>query len=171
MKGKKVYRGTQVIFGERKHLEEVLRSVQRAKLPRERARSEIRALRELIRTRTEELDGINSSWERKFALARKRSASSRDLLRLASRLPLADYLLARALAEHPKAPGELLGMLAGHPYSAVRESVARHPNTPPRVLERMAQDNRDPLWVLVAANPSTPEALRSRLRRRLRGPA
>ncbi len=61
----KVHRGTQVIFGERQHLQEVLRSVEQARLPRARIQSEVRQLKALITTRTEELNRINSAWDRK----------------------------------------------------------------------------------------------------------
>ncbi len=163
-----VYRGSQVVFGERQHLQEVLRSLERARLPRARKRVEVKMLARLIRARTEELNEINPNWERKLKTARNRNATSRELLRLATSLPCDDYLLARVLAEHPEAPGELLKQLASHPYAAVRENVARHPNTPPEVLRKMAEGSREPLWFLVACNPSTPQNLRKRLRARMR---
>ncbi len=160
-------RQSQVIFGERKHLREVLRSVERAKLPRARKKAEVRILRKLIQNRTQELNGINPDWDRKLKRARNPKTASRELLRLATSLPKDDYMLARVLTEHPEAPGELLRELAAHPYAAVRENVARHPHTPGDVLRRMAEDSREPLWFLVACNPSTPQDLRERLRARM----
>jgi hypothetical protein len=82
-----------------------------------------------------------------------------------------DYLLARALTEHPECPGELLAHLASHPYAAVRENVARHPRTPGDVLHRLAGVASEPLWFLVACNPSAPADLRVRLRSRMRSAA
>lgn len=164
----KIYRGTQVILGERKHLEEVLRSVQKARLPAARKRTEVNQLKKLIATRTAELDRINPGWDRKFKKARDPKTSSQELLRLAISLPQDDYLLARTLTEHAEAPPELLEHLASHPYSAVRENVARHPRTPPEVLRRLAVDASEPLWFLVACNPSTPPDLRESLRARMR---
>ncbi len=164
---RRTHRGTQVVFGERQHLRAVLESVRRAGLPRRKKRAEIKLLERLIEARTEELDRINSGWDRKFRKAQIPKTSSRELLRLASALPSDDYLLARTLAEHPEAPGELLRQLAGHPYSAVRENVARHPRTPPDILRKMSEDPKEPLWFLVACNPSTPPDLRDRLRLRM----
>ena len=47
--GKKIHRGSQVIFGERQKLSEVLHSVQKAqRLPRERKVKETRQLKALI---------------------------------------------------------------------------------------------------------------------------
>lgn len=163
----RVHRGSQVIFGERRHLEEVLRSVEGAGLPGARKRREIRHLRQLIRARTEELNQINPAWDRKFRKAQDPKTDSRELLRLAAALPQDDYLLARALTEHPEAPGELLERLATHPYPAVRENVARHPNTPISVLRRLSEDPSEPLWFLVACNPSAPASLRQQLRERI----
>lgn len=156
-----------MVFGERSHLQEVLRSIQRAKLPRARKQTEIRQLTRLIRARTEELNRMNPSWDRKFKKARNPRTSSQELLRTAMSLSSDDYLLARVLAEHPEAPAEMLEYFAGHPYAAVRENVARHPRTPEAVLRRMAEESREPLWFLVACNPSTPEDLRARLRARM----
>ena len=162
-----IYRGSQVIFGERTHLQEVLRSVERADLPRPRKQAEANQLKKLIEVRTGELNRINSSWDRKFKKARDPKTTSRELLRLATSLSPDDYLLARVLTEHPEAPPELLQHLATHPYSAVRENVARHPHTPPAVLRAMVENTREPLWFLVACNPSTPPDLRERLRARM----
>jgi hypothetical protein len=163
-----VYRGSQVIFGERQRLQEVLGSVERADLPRARKHAEVQLLKRLIRTRTEELNRINPSWDRKFKKARNPKATSRQLLRLATSLKADDYLLARVLTEHAEAPAELLRHLASHPYAAVRENVARHPHTPPQLLRKLAEESQEPLWFLVACNPSTPSDLRQRLRTRLR---
>jgi leucine rich repeat (LRR) protein len=164
----RIYRGSQVIFGERQHLQEVLRSVERASLPRRRKQTEAKQISSLIRARTEELNRMNPSWDRKFKKARNPKTTSRELLRLAATLTRDDYLLARSLTEHPEAPSELLTHFASHPYAAVRENVARHPRTPPQVLRKLAEDSREPLWFLVACNPSTPQDLRQRLRTRMR---
>jgi len=164
----KVHRGSQVIFGERTHLEEVLRSVERAKLPRARKQAEIRGLKRLIVVRSEELNRIHPAWDRTFQKARNPRTASRELLKIASELSPDDYLLARVLTEHPQAPAELLAHLAAHPYAAVRENVARHPQTPEAVLRALAEQANEPLWFLVACNPSAPEDLRERLRARMR---
>lgn len=163
-----VHRGSQVIFGEREHLLEILRSVERAKLPGSRKQAELRQLRKLIEVRTEELNRLSPVWDRKFKRARDPRTSSRELRRLATWLATDDHLLARALTEHPQAPPELLESLARHPYAAVRENVARHPHTPPAILRQMAEDGTEPLWFLVAFNPVTPQDLRDRLRTRIR---
>jgi Leucine rich repeat variant len=165
---RRIHRGTQVIFGERKHLEEVRDSFSRAGVPRGRKVAEMKAIARLIDVRTRELNAINPTWDRKFDRARSAATSAGELLRLAASLPADDYLLARVLTEHPAAPPELLASLAEHPYAAVRENVARHPSTPAPVLEKMAGDDREPLWFLVAANPAAPSALRERLRQRMR---
>jgi len=168
---RKVYRGSQVIFGERQHLREVLRSVQAAKLPRPRKEKESRQLQELIRTRTEELNRINPAWDRKYCQALNPQTTPQTLLKLAATLPASDFLLARALSEHPGAPAELLAKLGSHPYAAVRENVARHPNTSAETLRRLAEAPDEPLWFLVACNPSTPPDLRDRLRARMHSAA
>ncbi len=165
--GKAVHRGSQAIFGERQHLQEVLRSVMRARLAGTRRQAEARALKKLIQARTDELNRINPGWDRKFKKARRPNTTAADLVSMASALPQDDYLLARALTEHPNAPGELLRHLAAHPYAAARENVARHPNAPPDVLRKMAEDANEPLWFLVACNSSCPPDLRERLRARM----
>ncbi len=167
-RAKAAFRGSQVIFGERQHLREVLYSVRRSSLPRARKQAEIRKLERLIQTRNDELNRINPAWDRKFKKAHHPTTTARDLLRLAVSLSSGDYLLARVLTEHRNASGELLTRLATHPYSAVRENVARHPNTPVEVLREMAGDTNDTLWFLVACNPSTPDHLRERLRERMK---
>lgn len=164
----KPFRGSQVIFGERRHLEQVLESVGRGRGPSEVRRAETRLLKKLIQARTAELNSINPAWDRKFARANSPSTGVKELMRMGARLPQEDYLLARALSEHPAAPAALLEGLADHPYAAVRESVARHPRTPARVLDRLAKNPREPLWFLVACNPSAPPELSGRLRERLR---
>ena len=161
---KKIHRGSQVVFGERAHLQEVLRSVQQARYPRVRKLTEIRQLKGMIAARTQELNGFSPAWDRKFQQACNPQTTSQTLLRIGSTLHTDDYLLARVLTEHAEAPPELLEHLASHPYSAVRENVARHPRTPAPVLLAMAEDMREPLWFLVACNPSTPFDLRERMR-------
>ncbi|MBZ5543692.1 MAG: hypothetical protein LAO07_08435 [Acidobacteriia bacterium] len=166
---KKVHRGSQVIFGERQKLREVLQSVQRDRR-RSRARTlrEVRLLKALIDARTEELNGVNPHWDRKFQKGQDSNTTGRELLHLAATLPADDYLLARVVTDHRNAPAELLVRLADHPYDAVRENVARHPQTPPEVLRRLAENLDEPLWILVACNPSTPADLRDPLRARMR---
>jgi hypothetical protein len=165
---KHVYRGSQVIFGERAHLWEVLRSIERAKLPRARMRAESKALARLIEARTAELNRLHPAWDRNYKKARHRETTARQLMRMADSLSPDDYLLARVLTEHPQAPPELLERLASHPYAAVRENVARHPHTSSAVLRGMAKNSVEPLWFLVACNPSTPPELRERLREKMR---
>jgi hypothetical protein len=167
-RGKSTFRGSQVIFGERQHLREVLYSVRRSGLSRARKQAEIRKLERLIEARNDELNRINPGWDRKFKKAHNLDTTPRELLRLAVSLSPADYLLARVLAEHKNASGELLARLSNHPYSAVRENVARHPNTPVEILREMAADTGDTLWFLVACNPATPDHLRERLRERMK---
>ncbi len=164
----KIFRGSQAIFGERQKLREVLRSLQAAKLPRARKQREIRQLQALIEARTAELNHISSAWDRRYRQALNPESAAKTLLKLVSTLEESDYLLARALAEHPTAPPEILAQLANHPYHAVRENVARHPATPVESLRRMAEESNEPLWFLVACNPSTPADLRERLRARMR---
>ena len=164
----KIFRGSQMIFGERQHLAEVLRSVRAAKLPSRRKQKEIRALESLIAERTRELDSLTPAWDRKFKKAHDPGTTSADLLRIASFLSKDDYLLARVLTEHAEAPPELLERMASHAYAAVRENVARHPKTPERVLRALAEETNEPLWFLVACNPSTPAELRERLRARMK---
>jgi hypothetical protein len=165
---KKIHRGSQVVFGERAHLQEVLRSVQQADLPRGRKLAEIRQLKRMIAVRTQDLNRFSPAWDRKFQQARDPQTTSQKLLRMGSALHTDDYLLARVLTEHAEAPPELLEHLASHPYAAVRENVARHPRTPATVLRAMAGDSHEPLWFLVACNPSTPSDLRDRLRERMK---
>lgn len=165
---RKTFRGTQVIFGERKHLMEVLLTVQKAKLPRTRKLNEIRQLKKLIAARTAELNQITPRWDANIKKAQSPKATARELTRIAEKLSPEDYLIARALTEHAAAPPQVLARMASHPYSAVRENVARHPRTPPEILRKLAEDSREPLWFLVACNPSTPADLKDRLRARMR---
>jgi hypothetical protein len=157
-----------VVFGERAHLQEVLDSVQRAKLPRSRKLAEIRQLKRMITARTQDLNLFSPAWDQRFRHARNPRTTSLKLLRIGSALHTDDYLLARVLSEHPEAPPELLEHLASHPYAAVRENVARHPHTSAATLRAMAEDAHEPLWFLVACNPSTPSDLRDRLRERMK---
>ena len=165
---KKIHRGSQVVFGERAHLLEVLHSVQHAQLPRARKLAESRQLQRMIAARTQDLNRFSPAWDRKFREARNPQTTSQKLLQMASALHADDYLLARVLTEHAEAPPELLERLASHPYPAVRENVARHPRTPAAVLHAMAEDPHEPLWFLVACNPSAPSDLRDRLRARMK---
>ena len=165
---RKIHRGSQVVFGERAHLQEVLRSVQHAQLPRTRKLVEIRQLKRMIVARTQDLNRFSPAWDRKFQQARDPQTTCRKLLRIGSALHADDYLLARVLTEHAEAPPELLEYLASHPYAAVRENVARHPHTPVAILRAMAEDANEPLWFLVACNPFTPSDLRDRLRERMK---
>lgn len=165
---KSTFRGSQVIFGERQHLREVLASIRRTTLPRARKQAEIRKLERLIQARNDELNRISPAWDRKFKKAHSPATTSRELMRLAASLSSSDYLLTRVLTEHKDAPGELLARLSNHPYSAVRENVARHPNTPAETLRNLAADKGETLWFLVACNPSTPDHLRERLRERMK---
>jgi len=167
-KGGKVHRGSQVIFGERQHLREVLKSLRTAKLPRARMQKELLQLKALIQARTDELNRISPAWDPRYRQALDAASSAQVLLKLAATLASDDFLLARALAEHANAPAEVLAQLASHPYHAVRENVARHPGTPAATLIRLADDAHEPLWFLVACNPSTPAELRERLRARMR---
>jgi hypothetical protein len=165
---KKIHRGSQVVFGERAHLQEVLRSVESAQLPRARKQVEIRQLKRMITARTQDLNRFSPAWDRKFQQARNPRTTAQELLRIGSALHGEDYLLARVLTEHAEAPPELLEHLGSHPYAAVRENVARHPHTPTSVLRAMAELANEPLWFLVACNPSTPTDLRDRLRERMK---
>jgi hypothetical protein len=166
--GGRVHRGSQVIFGERQHLREVLNSIRAAQLPRTRKRKEIRQLQALIQARADELNRISPGWDRRHRLALDAATDAQVLLKLAATLAPDDFLLARALAEHAHAPAEVLAQLASHPYQAVRENVARHPATPAETLTRLAEHESEPLWFLVACNPATPVELRERLRARMR---
>ncbi len=165
---KKIYRGSQVVFGERAHLQDLLRSVRAAQLPRTRKLAEIRQLKRMIAARTKDLNQFSPAWDNKFKQVRNPQTTGQTLLKIGAALHPDDYLLARGLTEHADAPPELLETLAVHPYAAVRENVARHPHTPVTVLRGMAEDKREPLWFLVACNPSTPTDLRARLRERMK---
>lgn len=161
-------RTTQIIFGERRSLENVLRLVRNTRLPADRRHTEVAVLRELIALRTAELNAINSDWDRKADLAGNPQTPARVLEKLGRKLPRNDYYLARALSDHPNASPRLLAQLARHPYGSARENVARHPKTPPATLRALARRRDEPLWYLVAFNPAAPPALRDQLRARLR---
>lgn len=167
-RGGKMFRGSQVIFGERQRLREVLETLQAARLPRTRKQKEVRQLQALIEARTDELNRISPAWDRRYRRALDPESMPPVLLKLCATLQKDDYLLARALTEHPSAPGEILSQLSAHPYHAVRENVARHPHTPSEILLRLAEEPSEPLWFLVTCNPSAPAELRERLRARLR---
>ena len=167
-RGGRVFRGSQVIFGERQRLREVLGTLQAARLPRTRKQREVRQLQGPTEGRTQELNHMNRGWDRRYRQALDPGSNPPTLLKLCVKLQKDDYLLARALTEHPNAPGEILSQLSAHPYHAVRENVARHPHTPPEILLRIAEETSEPLWFLVACNPSASADLRERLRARLR---
>ena len=59
-----------------------------------------------------------------------------DLRQLASLGPWAEWVVAN----HPKAPMDLLEQLAGSPDPQVRGFVARNPNTPEILLAKLAED-------------------------------
>jgi hypothetical protein len=161
-------RTTQIVLGERRSLENVLRLVRSTRLSADRRRTEVAVLRELIALRTAELNAINPDWDRKAELAGNPQTPARQLEKLGRRLPRNDYYLARALSDHPNASPRLLAQLARHPYTSVRENVARHPKTPAATLRALARRRDEPLWYLVAFNPGAPPALRDQLRARLR---
>lgn len=165
----KFRRTSQIVFGERQHLKSVLESIRRSGMPRTQRTAESRNLTRLIARRDQELNRINPAWDRKMRRARNAKTSARGLVRLAQVVPEDDYLLARVLTEHPRAPGELRQVFAVHAYAAVRENVARHPNTPSELLARMARKRGEPLWKLVACNPSAPADLRVLLLARMQG--
>jgi hypothetical protein len=161
-------RTTQIIFGERRSLENVLRLVRSTRLPADRRKTEVAVLRELVALRTAELNAINPDWDRKANLVGNPATPARVLDQLGRKLPRNDYYLARALSDHPNASPKLLALLARHPYTSVRENVARHPRTPAATLRALARRRDEPLWYLVAFNPNAPPALRDQLRARLR---
>lgn len=160
-------RTSQIVFGERRSLENVLRLVRRSRMSAERRRLEASLLRNMIRLRTAELNQINPDWDRKIRQASNRRTGRAVIERLAARLPAADYYLARLLSDHPATPGPVLARLARHPYHSVRENVARHPHTPVATLRALARRKREPLWYLVAFNANAPEKLRQKLRARI----
>lgn len=103
-KSGKIHRGSQVIFGERQHLREVLSSLRTAKLPRARMQKELLQLKALIQARTDELNRISSAWDPRYRQALDPASSAQVLLKLAATLASDNFLLARALAEHANAP-------------------------------------------------------------------
>src|SRR5579864_9413289 len=117
---KAVFRGTQAILGERQHLQEVLRSVRKARIAVARKRAEVGRLTKLVKVRTQELNRINPGWDRKFKKASDPKTTAKELLSLALSLPREDYLLARLITEHAQASAKILKHFARHPYSAVR---------------------------------------------------
>jgi len=163
-----VPRTSQIVFGERKSLEDALRLLRSTQMPAARFRMEDALLRGLIRLRTIELNRINPGWDRKARLASSRRTSAAALRRLARSCPRDDFYLARMISDHPHAPSDVLAHLARHPYRAVRENVARHPRTPVATLRALCRDHREPLWYLVAFNPATPPKLRDQLRARMK---
>ncbi len=164
----KLPRTTQIIFGERQSLQNVLRLFQSTHMPAARRRLEELLLRQLIAMRTAELSAINPGWEDKVRLATNRRTSAARLARLERQTPRADYYLLRSISENPRTPTPTLARLARHPYSAIRENVARHPNASVATLRALCRDKSQPLWYLVAFNPNTPVALREQLRARIR---
>lgn len=160
-------RTSQIIFGERQSLQNVLRLLRSTRLPASRRRLEEALLRGLIQLRTLELNRINSGWDRIVTRAARRRTTAAELRRLNARLRRDDYYLARLLSDHPNTPPDVLARLAKHPYRAVRENIARHPRTPVPTLRALCRDRREPLWYLVAFNPATPEKLRQQLRARI----
>jgi hypothetical protein len=164
----KLARTTQIIFGERQSLQNVLRLFQSTHIPAARRRLEELLLRQLIAMRTVELNQVNPDWERKVQLATNRRTSAARLARLERQTPPADYYLLRSISENPRTPAATLARLARHPYTAIRENVARHPNTSVATLRALCRDTSQPLWYLVAFNPNTPVALREQLRQRIR---
>ncbi|MFQ5696053.1 MAG: hypothetical protein ACE5HB_08695 [Terriglobia bacterium] len=165
--GSGLRRTSQIVYGERQSLDQVLRLLRRTRMPPDRRRIEEHLLRELIRLRTHELRRINPDWERQIRLASNRRTSAATLRRVARRLAPDDYYLARLVSDHANAPADVLKKLSRHAYSSVRENVARHPRTPVATLRALARDRREPLWYLVAFNPSTPTTLREQLRARM----
>jgi len=164
----KLPRTTQIIFGERQSLQNVLRLFQSTRMPTARRRLEELLLRQLIALRTAELNQVNPRWEDKVRLATNRGTSAARLARLERETPRVDYYLLRSLSENPRTPARTMARLARHPYSAIRENVARHPNTSVATLRALCRDKSQPLWFLVAFNPNTPVALREQLRERIR---
>ena len=161
-------RTTQIVFGERQHLLRVLDSVERTKMGTGRLDQERRTLEELIHARTVELNRVNPIWDQKVSMVLSADVRPEVLDQLAREAPEEDYYLLRLISEHPKVPAKTLGLLAQHPYPAIRENVARHPSTDPATLRRLCRDRTQPLWYLVAFNPNTPADLRRRLQERLR---
>ncbi len=161
-------RTSQIIFGERQHLLRVLDSMENTDLAKSRLHQERRSLEELIHARTQELNGINDSWDEKVSVVLSADAKPETLDRLAKQAPPEDFYLLRLISEHPKVTSRTLSRLAKHPYAAIRENVARHPNADATTLAYLSKDRSQPLWYLVAFNPNTPVGLRRKLQERLR---
>jgi hypothetical protein len=161
-------RTSQIIFGERQHLLRVLDSMENTHLPKGRLHDERRVLEQLIHARTQELNGINDSWDEKVSVVLSADAKAETLEKLAKLAPQEDFYLLRLISEHPKVTSRTLSRLAKHPYAAIRENVARHPNADATTLAYLSKDRSQPLWYLVAFNPNTPVGLRRKLQERLR---
>lgn len=166
--GRPLPRTSQIIFGERQHLLDVLAMVSRTHVDGARRRREMKVLKQLITARTAELNRINSNWDRKVGQACRPRATADQLAKLAMHAPESDYYLLRTISEHPHTPAFTLAHLAKHPYEAIRENVARHPNTDSGTLEELCRLRSEPLWYLVAFNPNTPPELREKLRAKIK---
>jgi hypothetical protein len=162
----KAPRTSQIVFGERQHLLRVLESAETTAMPHGRMMQEGRLLEELIHTRTQELNRINSGWDEKIAAVLNADVDPATLDNLSLRAPREDYYLLRLISEHPKATSKTLRRLSRHPYAAIRENIARHPSADAETLTRLSRDKAQPLWYLVAFNPSAPAALRRELQGR-----
>lgn len=162
--GRPLPRTSQIVFGERQHLLDVLAMVGRTQVDGARRKREMKVLSDLVQARTAELNRINPDWDRKVRLACQPKAKADQLARLAMNAPLSDWYLLRTVSEHPHTPTMTLAHLAKHPYPAIRENVARHPNTDSGTLEHLCRSKSEPLWYLVAFNPNTPPELREKLR-------
>jgi ribosomal 50S subunit-associated protein YjgA (DUF615 family) len=162
----KAPRTSQIVFGERQHLLRVLESTETTAMSHGRMMQESRLLEELIHTRTQELNRINSAWDEKISVVLNAEVEPETLEKLSHHAPREDYYLLRLISEHPKATSRTLRRLARHPYAAIRENIARHPNADAETLTRLSRDKAQPLWYLVAFNPSAPAALRRELKTR-----
>jgi ribosomal 50S subunit-associated protein YjgA (DUF615 family) len=162
----KAPRTSQIVFGERQHLLRVLESSETTAMPHGRMMQEGRLLEQLIHTRTQELNRINSAWDEKIAAVLNTSVEPETLEKLSLRAPREDYYLLRLISEHPKATSKTLRRLSRHPYAAIRENIARHPHADGETLTRLSRDKAQPLWYLVAFNPSAPAGLRRELQSR-----
>jgi hypothetical protein len=164
---KAIKRTSQIIYGERQHLEAVLQSLEKFKHDPAKTKQEREQLQAMIAERTAELNHFHSKWDEHVQRARDRNLSADELAKMAREASADDYLLLRNLAENPNTPSSVLALLARHSYDAVKENVARHPNADAKTLKMLAADPARPLWLLVACNASAPEELRTSLRRRM----
>jgi hypothetical protein len=144
----------------------VLETTETTAMAHGRMMQESRLLEELIHTRTQELNRINSSWDEKIATVLNVEVDPATLEKLALGAPREDFYLMRLISEHPKANSRTLRRLSRHPYAAIRENIARHPNADAETLTRLSKDKAQPLWYLVAFNSSAPVALRRQLQTR-----